>query len=96
MIGFSLLFSCLFVGVGNRVYDFRLPLEERAVVVGTEYHFGGVRSSGWTELTVRREDGTKEALSDSTIYAAVETGDTVILKTHAGLFGIGYYTAECS
>ena len=25
MIGFSLLFSCLFVGVGNRVYDFRLP-----------------------------------------------------------------------
>lgn len=96
MIGFSLLFSCLFVGVGNRVYDFRLPLEERAVVVGTEYHFGGVRSSGWTELTVRREDGTKETLSDSTIYAAVETGDTVILKTHAGLFGIGYYTAECS
>ena len=96
MIGFSLLFSCLFVGVGNRVYDFRLPLEERAVVVGTEYHFGGVRSSGWTELTVRREDGTKETLSDSTIYAAVETGDTVILKTHAGLFGIGYFTAECS
>lgn len=65
-------------------------------MVGTEYHFGGVRSSGWTELTVRREDGTKETLSDSTIYAAVETGDTVILKTHAGLFGIGYYTAECS
>ena len=65
MIGFSLLFSCLFVGVGNRVYDFHAPMTERVSVAEKTYYFGNVRSSGWTELTLRREDGTKETLTDS-------------------------------
>ena len=96
MIGFSLLFSCLFVGVGNRVYDFHAPMTERGSVAEKTYYFGNVRSSGWTELTLRREDGTKETLTDSAVYSAAETGDTVILETHTGLFGIGYYTAKLS
>ncbi len=96
MIGFSLLFSCLFTGVGNCVYDFHAPVEESATVIKTKYHFGGIHSSGWTELTLQRENGTEVTLSDSAVYSAAETGDTVILETHAGLFGIGYYTARLS
>lgn len=94
MIGLSLLFSCLSVGMGNEVYDPYLPLEERVSVVEKEYHSGGARSPGWDELTLRRDDGTEETLNNCRIYDDVEVGETVILQTHAGLFGIGYYTAK--
>lgn len=94
MIGLSLLFSCLSISVGNHVYDPYPPLEETVTVVEKEYHSGGAKSPGWDELTLQRENGTEETLTNCGIYDDVEMGDTAILQTHVGLFGIGYYTAK--
>lgn len=94
MVGLSLLFSCLSISLGNRIYDPYPPLRQTVTVVGKEYHSGGAKNKGWDELTLQREDGTQEILSNCEIYDDVEMGDIVTLQTHFGLLGIGYYTVQ--